>query len=264
MENKRAILVVSFGTSAPAAALDIEALENALGAEFEDCEIRRAFTSWMIIKKLMERDGIKIDTVSEALLKLADEGYTNVTVQPTYVINGYEYELMKNEAESYRNRFSSLEVGMPLLTYDSDYEKTAELLVSETPELSENTAAVFVGHGTEHSANSAYAALAYRLAAQGHKNCLVGTVEAYPDIAEIKRALSELGVNKVMLKPFLIVAGEHALNDICGEDEYSWKSMLEEEGYEVICDNRGLGRYPGIQALFAEHIERASEIMYDG
>lgn len=258
MDSKRAILAVSFGTSRKDAMIAIEAVEKSFEKIFEGCPVRRAFTSGRIIAKLKARDGVVTDNVSEALEKLAAEGYSDIAIQPTYIINGYEYELMRAEVRGYKGKFARISIGAPLLTYDSDYERMAEIMADTIPELADReTAAVFVGHGTEHCANSAYAALAYRLDARGHKNCFVGTVEAFPDIDDIKARLRECGAKRVILKPFLTVAGEHALNDICGSGENSWFSVLKNEGYEVTCESRGLGEYEEVRAVFAEHIRRA-------
>lgn len=258
MDYKRAILAVSFGTSCKSAMAAIEAAEKSFGAAFEDYEVRRAFTSERIIAKLEARDGMETDNVPRALEKLAGEGYSDIVVQPTYIINGYEYELMREQVYGYRDRFETMCIGTPLLTYDSDYERLAEVMAEAAPQLTDDgTAAVFVGHGTEHCANSAYAALAYRLNARGHKNCFVGTVEAFPDIEDVKSRLRISGAKRVILKPLLMVAGEHALNDICGSGEGSWLTELEAEGYEVICERRGLGEYEGVRAIFADHIRMA-------
>ena len=256
---KRAILVVSFGTSyKETREATIGSIEREIGAEFPDHEIRRAFTSEKIIAKLKSRDGIKIDNVDQALKKLADEDYEDVIVQPTYVVNGYEYELMRHEAEAYKERFRSILIGEPLLSSDRDYDRMIDAIADETPELKdEDTAAVFVGHGTEHCANSAYAALAYHMLSRGYKNCFVGTVEAFPDLGDVKRKLRNSGVSKVVLKPLMIVAGDHAVSDICGHGERTWCSELEKEGYKVSCEMKGLGEYSGIRRMFAERIRDA-------
>lgn len=257
--SKKAILVVSFGTSYnETREATIGAIEKAIEASFPDYDVRRAFTSQTIIDKLKERDGEEIDNVTEAMDRLVSDGIGTLVVQPTHVMNGYEYEEMLELCAPYEDRFVSVSYGKPMLTSAEDYEEAIEAVAAETPEMTaDDTAVIFVGHGTEHFANATYSALAYRLNADGYKKTFVGTVEAYPDMDDIKEKVAESGVSKVILLPFMIVAGDHATNDICGEEDGSWYTEFKKEGYEVTGIKKGLGEYEGLRQMFAEHIEDA-------
>ncbi|MGN0161976.1 MAG: sirohydrochlorin cobaltochelatase [Candidatus Ornithomonoglobus sp.] len=257
--SKKAILVVSFGTSYnDTREATIGAIEKAIAAAFPDYEIRRAFTSGTIIKKLKERDGIETDNVEEALERLLSDGYNTVIVQPTHVMNGSEYDGMIKLCAPFEDRFEAISYGRPMLTSVEDYEAAVKAVAAETPEMTaDDTAVIFVGHGTEHFANAAYSALAYRFQAEGYKNTFVGTVEAYPDPTDIKSKLAQAGISKVVLLPFMIVAGDHAVNDICGDEDGSWYTELKKEGYVVTGIKKGLGEYKGLQKLFADHVRAA-------
>ena len=257
--SKQAILVVSFGTSYnDTREKTIGAVEKAIEASFPDYDVRRAFTSQTIINKLRDRDGEEIDNVAEAMDKLVSEGYGTVIVQPTHIMNGYEYDEMIEACAEYEDKIENLRYGKPALSSDEDYETAVRVLADETPDMTaDDTAVVFVGHGTEHFANAAYSALAYRLWADGYVKTFVGTVEAYPGMDEVKAQLAASGVTRVTLFPFMIVAGDHASNDICGEEEGSWYTELKKEGYEVTGIKKGLGEYAGIQQMFVSHVEDA-------
>ena len=260
-ESKPAVLVVSFGTSYnDTREATIGAVEKKIEEKFPDYDVRRAFTSQTIIDKLKERDNIEIDNVDTAMQKLVDDNVKELIVQPTHVMNGFEYEEMLNAVKPYEDKFTKLSIGQPLLTSDEDYNKVVEALAAETPQLSDNgTAVIFVGHGTEHYANATYAALDYRFKALGYKNAFIGTVEGYPDLEKVKAGVNALGVNKAVLAPLMIVAGDHATNDICGEEEGSWATEFKKEGYSVECLKKGLGEYEGIRELFAEHVQQAAD-----
>ncbi len=257
--SKQAILVVSFGTSYnDTREATIGAVEKAIEASFPDYDVRRAFTSQTIIDKLKERDGEEIDNVTEAMERLTADGYGTVIVQPTHVMNGYEYEEMLELCRPYEENFVSVKYGKPMLTSVEDYEDVIHAVAAEIPEMTaDDTAVVFVGHGTEHFANATYSALAYRFNADGYENTFVGTVEAYPDMDDIKAKLAKSGVSKIMLLPFMIVAGDHATNDICGEEEGSWYTELKKEGYEVTGVKKGLGEYKQLQDIFVKHVQDA-------
>ena len=238
----------------------IGAVEKKIEEKFPDYDVRRAFTSQTIIDKLKERDNIEIDNVDTAMQKLVGDNVKELIVQPTHVMNGFEYEEMLNAVKPYEDKFTKLSIGQPLLTSDEDYNKVVEALAAETPQLADNgTAVIFVGHGTEHYANATYAALDYRFKALGYTNAFIGTVEGYPDLEKVKEDVKELGVNKVVLAPLMIVAGDHATNDICGEEEGSWATEFKKEGYSVECLKKGLGEYEGIRELFAEHVQQAAD-----
>lgn len=257
--NKDAILVISFGTSYEnTRERTIGAIEKRIAEDFKGYEIRRAFTSGMIINKLRERDGIEIDTVDKAAQRLADEGFRRVIVQPTHVMNGYEYDKLSDMIEPYRTRFDALICGSPLLSSDNDYIQTIEAIADETPEMKNSeTAVVFVGHGTGHFANASYAAFAYRLGTMGYNNCFVGTVEAFPDIDDVTERVRATGAKKVLLLPLMIVAGDHVINDIGGEDKDTWLTRFRKAGYQTRCVRKGLGEYEGIRRIFSDHVRES-------
>ncbi|HHV08826.1 MAG TPA: sirohydrochlorin cobaltochelatase [Clostridiales bacterium] len=256
---KKAILVASFGTSYnDSREKTIGAIEKAISLAYPGYALKRAFTSRMVINKLKKRDGLKIDNVDEAMCSLVLEGYGTVIVQPTHVMNGYEYEEMLSLVEPYKGSFEALHVGSPLLTSEEDYARLAEAVAAEIPETNlENTAVVLMGHGTDHFANSAYAALDYRMKDMGYHNIFIGTVENYPDLDTVKKRVAAHQAKKVVLYPLMIVAGDHANNDMAGDGEGSWKTAFEEEGYEVECILKGLGEYEGIRRMFVERVDLA-------
>ena len=258
MEQK-ALLAVSFGTShRDTLEKTIAAIEGALAAAFPERTLRRAFTSGMILRKLA-RDGTQIDDVPAALEKLAEEGYTDVLVQPTHIMNGDEYDKMMALAAPYEKQFEKLAFGRPLLTETGDYLDAAQALLDDLPAQTAGKAILYMGHGTEHFANSCYALLEYVFRDLGRKDVVIGTVEGYPGFGEAVRRIQELGADQVELRPLMIVAGDHAKNDLAGEEEDSWKSLLEREGYAVTCVLQGLGEFPSVQALFVKHAREAEE-----
>lgn len=255
-KSERGILVVSFGTSyADTRKKTIEAIENRIQEAYPDAQVVRAWTSGMIIRKLKNRDQYHVDTVKEAMEKMASQGVKQVFVQPTHVINGIENEQMIRDVLGFQNQFEEIVFGAPLLTSEDDSCQVIKALMEEMGPVSEDTALVFMGHGTTHYANTVYAALDYRMKDMGYKNVFLGTVEAYPSLDTMKKRLQEGGYKKVILAPFMIVAGDHARHDMASDREDSWKYALEQEGYEITCILKGLGEYPGIQNLFLQHIE---------
>lgn len=255
---KRAVLVVSFGTSyEESRRTDIGAVEAAVGAAFPGWEVRRAFTSGMIVRSLRAK-GVWIDTVDEALERLAGEGFEELVIQPTHVMPGREYDGMMEAVKRQRGRFSAVRCGAPLLWEERDYMGVTEILREDAaPYIDGRTAMVFMGHGTDHWANEAYSRLNERLCQEGQGRIFVGTVEASPDIEETIAAVGLMGVQRVVLKPFMIVAGDHASNDMAGDEEDSWKNRFEGLGYEVVCLIEGMGRNRKIGGMFAGHAERA-------
>ena len=256
--EKKAILAVSFGTSHhDTLEKTIAAIEADLAAAFPTRTLRRAFTSGMILRKL-EREGTHIDDVPTALEALAAEGYTDVVVQPTHIMNGDEYDKLMDQAGPFTGRFEKLRFGAPLLTAVEDYRQSVCALLEELPAPAPEVAVLYMGHGTEHYANPAYAQLEYLFHDLGRKDVLIGTVEGYPGFEEALRRLREReSVRRVELRPLMIVAGDHAKNDLAGDGEDSWKSRLESEGYETTCVLRGLGENPGIRAQFVAHAKAA-------
>lgn len=257
---KKAILAVSFGTSYPdTLRKTIAATEQALAEAFPDWEVRRAFTSGMIIRKLKERDGVEIENVHQAMHRLEEEGYTHVAVQSTHVMHGEEYEKMLSQLEPYRMRMK-ISVGMPLLHSEEDYLSVAKALLNWLPTLDADEALVLMGHGTTHFANSAYAQMEHMLQAHCDRVYLA-TVEGYPTLDSVERQLAKRPeIRRLMLAPFMLVAGDHARNDMSG-DEDSWAEQLKQAGYTVRCILQGLGECSAIRELFVEHCRQAMEAL---
>lgn len=252
---KKALLVVSFGTSHhDTLEKTIVAIENELAGAMPDRQMFRAFTSGMIIKKLRKRDGIDTLNTAQALERLIADGYTDVIVQPTHVLNGDEYDKLREQAAPFESKFEKIAFGAPLLTEIEDYRMLAAALLSVLPEMREDTSIVFMGHGTEHHANAVYAMLEYMLHDMGRRDIHIGTVEGYPAFDEVLRRVQErLSVKNTILYPLMIVAGDHAKNDLGSDDEDSWKSRLEQAGYSVQCVLRGLGENEHVRQMFVEH-----------
>lgn len=256
-EMKKAILAVSFGTSHDdTRKVTIDAIEQEMQAAFPDYPLYRAWTSKMIIRKLKERDQIHINTVKEAMEQMRMDGITDVLIQPTHVINGIENDLMKEDALSYREYFHSISLGDPLLTSEQDSLKVIEAITQEFSDLKKDEVLVLMGHGTTHFSNSVYAALDYTFKDRGFPNIFLGTVEAYPSMETLLKMVNAYGPSKVILAPFMIVAGDHAKNDMAGDDPDSWYSQFKAAGYEVRPVIKGLGEYPGIRKLLVEHLLR--------
>lgn len=254
----KAILVVSFGTSFPETRKrNITAIENDIAAAFPDRKLYQAWTSKMIMKKLLRTENKKINNVREAMEAMAADGIRDVIVQPTHVINGIENDLMKEDALAYRDQFDSIRFGAPLLTSEEDSMAVVEAVTHEFSSLSDDAVLVLMGHGTTHYANAVYAALDYRFKDMGHPNIFLGTVEAYPSLDTIMRAAKEKGPRSVVLAPFMIVAGDHATNDMAGANEDSWRSQFEAAGFETSCVMKGLGEYPDVRRIFVEHAKKA-------
>ena len=257
--QKPVMLAVSFGTSFNESRdLTIGGVEKALQEANPEYEVRRAFTSQIIIDKLSERDGLVIDNVTDAMNRLVSDGVKEVVIQPTHVMAGFEYDDVMKEIESYRTKFDSFKIGSNLLASDEDYVQLCKVLVEETKDYAaEDTAIVFMGHGTEHEANATYAKLQETLTAEGCKNYFVGTVEATPTLEDVIGLCKEAGVKKAVLLPLMIVAGDHANNDMAGDEEGSWKTEFEKAGFEVECVLKGMGQYSGVQQMIVAHAAAA-------
>lgn len=254
-ETKKAILAVSFGTShEDTRKVTIDAIEDSMRQAFPEYPVYRAWTSKMIIRKLKNRDNIIVPTVKEAMEQMAADGITDVLVQPTHVINGIENDRMKEDALSFRDSFHSISFGDPLLTTEDDSHKVIAAIAREFTHITKDQALVFMGHGTTHFANSIYAALDYTFKDKGYHNFFLGTVEAYPSMESLKKMVKAYRPKEVVLAPFMIVAGDHAKNDMAGDDPESWYSQFKDEGYEVKTVLKGLGEYEGIRSLFIDHI----------
>ncbi|MGL5711844.1 MAG: sirohydrochlorin cobaltochelatase [Paraclostridium sp.] len=262
---KKAILVVSFGTSyKETREKTIEACEAKIKDAFEGYDFYRAFTSNMIIRKLKNRDNIHIENPIEALDRLYEEGYKEVIVQTLHIICGEEYTKLKEQISQYEDKFERITLGRPLLTQIEDYKEAIEAIKYKIPRLDENEAIVFMGHGTYHESHSAYPALDYMLKQEGIKG-YVGTVEGYPEIDEVIINLKKDNISKVRLMPFMLVAGDHAINDMAGDEEDSWKSILDKKGFKTKIHLSGLGENEHIQDKFVRHaIDCIEEVKQGG
>ena len=255
IKSKKAILVVSFGTShEETREKTIGAIEKDIAAAYPEYEVRRAFTSGMILKVLANRDKILIDNVAEAMERLVNEGFEKIFVQPTHVIPGDEYDDMVAVVNRFMDKVEKITIGTPLLYTVEDFQKVIRGIMEQFPTLKKEEALVLMGHGTEHIINSVYAAMDYHFKDMGYPNVFVGTVEAYPDVQVVSKQVAAYRPEKVILMPLMVVAGDHAVNDMAGEEEDSWKSVFENAGYQVECVLQGLGEFQAIRDIYLEHI----------
>lgn len=255
--NKKAILIVSFGTSYnETRAKTIDAIVAKVAAAYPDFEVRSAFTSQTIIDKIKSADGLEIDNVEQAMQKLADEGYGTLVVQPTFIMAGIEFFEMIERVDPYLKYFPTSVIGEAMLTYPEDFETVAKILIADTASYNdEGTGFVFLGHGTEHDGNEVYITLEEAFAHEGVDNYFVGTVEAEPTLEDVMKKVEATGSDKVVLLPLMITAGDHANNDMAGDGGDSWKNRFEAAGYEVECVLQGLGEYEAIQDLMVTHVQ---------
>ena len=260
------LLVVSFGTSFnDNRAATIGAIEDAMEKAFPDYSVRRGFTANIIIEHIQRRDGEVIDDVNEALDRAKANGVKNLLVQPTHLMNGYEYGDLVKELESRRSDFESIKIGAPLLTSDKDFAEVAQAMTAATADLAdEKTAVCYMGHGTEAASNGIYARMQEELKTAGHDNYFIGTVEAAPTAEDLVERVKEGGYEKVVLRPMMIVAGDHANNDMAGDEADSWKSVFTAAGFEVQCEVKGLGELEAVQQLLVEHAKDAKELCETG
>lgn len=260
MANK-GLLVVSFGTSYhETREKTIDKLEQDLQAAFPEYSLYRAWTSKIIIKKVMKRDNIKINTVTEAMETMKAQGVKNLVVQPTHILSGIENDIMKEDVMAFAADFDSIAFGNPLLMYTEDFFDTIKAIMAEYGDLPKDEALVFMGHGTAHATNTVYAALDYMFKDLGYTNVFMGTVEAYPDFPTMLKMVKAFSPKKITLAPFMIVAGDHATNDMAGEDDDAWQNLLKKEGFGVECQLKGLGEYPKIRKIFVNHALNAVNI----
>lgn len=256
--SKKAILVVSFGTShEDTREKTIDAIEREIAADNPNHRIYRAWTSNVIIRKLEKQSGIHINTVTEAIKQIIADGITELTVQPTHIMNGIENDRMKEEIKAFRGQLSFLAFGNPLLTTNQDNIDVIQTLMARFSDVKQEEALVFMGHGTTHYANTVYAALDYAFKESGYGNVFVGTVEAFPSIETVLKAVKEYKPQRVILTPLMIVAGEHAKNDMAGEGRESWSSRFKQAGFQVECVVKGLGEYEGICHMLKSHVKEA-------
>ena len=271
------ILVVSFGTSFNNSRVaDIKGIEDALQAAYPDWSVRRAFTAQIIINHVQARDGEKIDNVNQALDRAVNNGVKNLIVQPTHLMHGAEYDELIGELDNYKDQFESVQVAEPLLgevgadatVINADKKAVAEILTAEAVKTAgydsldaakeDGTAFVFMGHGTSHTAKVSYSQMQTQMKELGYDNVFIGTVEGEPEETACEAvidAVAEAGYTKVILRPLMVVAGDHANNDMAGGDEDSWLSMFKASGKFDSVDTQiaGLGEIEGIQQIYVEH-----------
>lgn len=253
------LLVISFGTSYnDNRRLTIGAVEEAMEKAFPDWSVRRAFTAQLIIDRLQRRDGQVIDNVGQALDRAVENGVKRLVIQPTHLMDGLEYNDVVNEAAQYADAFEAMAIGTPLLTSDEDFQIVSKVMAESAAQYDDGkTAVCFMGHGTEAASNAVYAKMQQVMADAGYTNCFIGTVEAAPTLDDVLALIQAGSYERVVLQPMMIVAGDHANNDMAGEDEDAWKTVFENAGYEVECVLKGLGEYEAIHDLLAAHAQAA-------
>ena len=261
--GEKELLVVSFGTSFnDSRRLTIGAIESALEKAFPEYAVRRGFTSQIIIDHVAKRDGEIIDNMQEALDRAVDNGVKTLVVQPTHLMNGLEYEEMSKAIAQYSDAFEQISIGQPLLTSDEDFQAVAKAITEATADYDDGeTAIVFMGHGTEAESNGVYAKMQQVLTDGGYAHYYVGTVEATPSLAAVLEAVKQGSYKRVVLRPLMVVAGDHANNDMAGDEDDSWKTTFEKEGYEVVCEVEGLGALEAVQQLYVEHAQAAVDAL---
>ncbi len=261
--GEKELLVVSFGTSFnDSRRLTIGAIESALEKAFPEYAVRRGFTSQIIIDHVAKRDGEIIDNMQEALDRAVDNGVKTLVVQPTHLMNGLEYEEMSKAIAQYSDAFEQISIGQPLLTSDEDFQAVAKAITEATADYDDGeTAIVFMGHGTEAESNGVYAKMQQVLTDGGYAHYYVGTVEATPSLDDVLEAVKQGSYKRVVLRPLMVVAGDHANNDMAGDEDDSWKTTFEKEGYEVVCEVEGLGALEAVQQLYVEHAQAAVDAL---
>ena len=277
--GEKELLVVSFGTSFnDSRVADIKSIEDALQEANPDWSVRRAFTAQIIINHIQARDGEKIDNMEQALERAVANGVKQLVVQPTHLMHGAEYDEMCDAIDKVRDKFESVEIAEPMLgevgndatIINADKEAVAKAVVAAALSESgyESTAAakeagvayVLMGHGTAHVAKVTYSQMATQMDKLGYENVFIGTVEGEPEDTSCEAviaAVKEAGYTTVVLRPLMVVAGDHANNDMAGADEDSWKTMFEAAGFTVNCQISGLGRIADVQALYVAHSKAA-------
>lgn len=277
------LLVVSFGTSFnDSRTEDIGGIEKALQKAYPDWSVRRAFTAQIIINHVQARDGEKIDNMDQALQRAVDNGVKNLIVQPTHLMHGAEYDELSEAVASYSDKFESVSIAEPLLgevgsaddSVNSDKEAVAKAVTAEAVKTAgyesldaakeDGTAFVFMGHGTSHTAKISYSQMQNQMNALGYGNVFIGTVEGEPEdtaCEAVIEKIQEAGYKKVVLRPLMVVAGDHANNDMAGDDDDSWKSQFEASGVfdSIETQIAGLGQIPVIQDLYVSHTHAAME-----
>ena len=277
------LLVVSFGTSFnDSRTEDIGGVEKALQEANPDWSVRRAFTAQIIINHVQARDGEKIDNVEQALDRAVENGVKNLVVQPTHLMHGAEYDELVDALDGYKDKFETVTIAEPLLgevgsdatVINEDKEAVAKAITAEAVKdadfesleaaKEDGTAFVFMGHGTSHTAKVSYSQMATQMEKLGYDNVFIGTVEGEPEetaCENVIAAVKEAGYTKVILRPLMVVAGDHANNDMAGDDDDSWKSQFVASGNfeSVDCQIAGLGEIDAIQQIYVEHTKAAME-----
>ena len=277
------LLVVSFGTSFnDSRTADIGGIEKALQTAYPDWSVRRAFTAQIIINHVQARDDEKIDNMDQALQRAVDNGVKNLVVQPTHLMHGAEYDELTEAVESYKDKFESVSIAEPLLgevgdsddAVNDDKKAVAEAITTEAVKTAgyddldaaeaDGTAFVFMGHGTSHTAKISYSQMQSQMNDLGYDNVFIGTVEGKPEdtaCEAVIEKIKEAGYKKVVLRPLMVVAGDHANNDMAGDDEDSWKSQFEASGAFDKIDTQiaGLGEIAAIQDLYVAHTKAAMD-----
>ena len=277
------LLVVSFGTSFnDSRVADIKGIEDALQAAYPDWSVRRAFTAQIIINHIQARDGEKIDNMTQALDRAVANGVKNLVVQPTHLMHGAEYDEMCEAIEAYKDQFESVSIAEPMLgevgsdatVINADKEAVAKAITAaavseagfESLEAAKDagTAFVFMGHGTAHVAKVTYSQMQTQMQNLGYENVFIGTVEGEPEDTSAEaviEAVKAAGYTNVVLRPLMVVAGDHANNDMAGSDDDSWKTLFEAAGFTVDCQIHGLGEIADVQALYVAHTKAAIDAL---
>ena len=261
---KHGILLVAFGSSVPEGEAAITTMESAVKKAYPNVEVRVAYTSRIIMRKLAREQNRVVDEPAIALAKMAYEGFTDVAVLSTHIIPGAEYQDLEAVVDGFKAMhergtkagFSYISLSQPLLANGQDFERLAQVLGDAYAKEAKEGAVVLVGHGTHHFADSAYSALQIALWRES-PNFFVGTVEGSPSYDDVLGWLKHTRNKRVTLAPAMLVAGDHAQNDIAGDEEGSWKEMLSAEGYKCSARLQGLGQIEGVQRLFIDKLREA-------
>ncbi len=254
--KKVGILLVAFGSSEASAQVSFENIDRKVKAKYADIPVRWAYSSH-IIRKKMAKQGKKLDSPEVALAKMMDDKFTHVAVQSLHTIGGAEYHDLRRTVGAFKGMdgFQEIILGYPLLSTQSDMERSVEALMTMIPKKrKKNEAVVLMGHGTHHPANAFYAALMFQLQLKD-PNIFVGTVEGYPELGLIKELLLKKKIKKTWLLPFMSVAGDHAKNDMAGDEDDSWKSVLTKAGVETIPVLKGTAEFDGFVDIWVDHIQ---------
>jgi len=257
---KRGILLAAFGSSMPEAQVSFENIDQKVKAAFKGVPVRWAYTSHIIRKKMAREQGKQLDSVAMALAKMMDEGFTHVAVQSLHTIGGKEFDNLVSTARAFGHMPEGIRrivIGAPLLFTQADLENVSKAIIANLPkDRKKSDAVVLMGHGTHHPANAFYAALMFNLQLMD-PNIFVGTVEGSPEIDDIRAMLAKKKIKKVYLMPFMSVAGDHARNDMAGDEDDSWKSVLTRTGFQCEVVLKGTAEYDNLTSIWVEHLDEA-------